>query len=110
MVESSNFLIFLIILAIGILIFQYRHFHFKKKIEKHTSLDTTSTIDDKIQNEEEFLKDVAKSYDSYSDFLKSSDCDNYFAYWKSHPKSVEKIKELIESKTKSFFKYKSVKY
>ena len=95
MVESSNFLIFLVVVAIGILIFEYKHFNIKK--EKHTEvIDILPT--DKMPNEEEFISIIAESHNTYDEFIRSSDFDNYFQYWKTHPKSVEKVKELIESK------------
>jgi len=105
MVESSNFLIFLVVIVIGVLIFEYRHSHYKKKIEKHTEMIDT------LPNEDEFISTIADNHDTYDEFIRSSDFDNYFQYWKTHPKSVEKVKDIIESKKhKSFFKYKNIKY
>lgn len=110
MVESSNFLLFLVVIAMGVLIFGYRHYTFKKKIEKHTEMiDTLPT--DTIPNEDEFIATIADNHDTYDEFIRSSDFDNYFQYWKTHPKAVEKVKDIIESKKhKSFFKYKNIKY
>lgn len=110
MVESSNFLLFLVVIVIGVLIFEYRHYTFKKKIGKQTEMvDVLPT--DKMPNEDEFIYTIAENHDTYDEFIRSSDFDNYFQYWKTHPKSVEKVKELIESKNnKSFFKYKNIKY
>lgn len=110
MVESSNFLLFLVVIAMGVLIFGYRHYTFKKKIEKHTEMiDVLQT--DKMPNEDDFISTIAESHKTYDEFIRSADFDNYFKYWETHPKSVEKVKELIESKNrKSFFKYKNIKY
>ena len=109
MVESSNFLIFLAVIAIGVLVFEYIQSNFKKKIEKHTKMIDAPS--DKIPNEDKFISIIAESHKTYDEFIRSTDFDNYFQYWKTHPKSVEKVKELIESKNnKSFFKYKNIKY
>jgi len=110
MVESSNVFFFLVVIALGVLIFEYKQSNLKKKIENHTEMiDVLPT--DKMPNEDEFISTIAESHNTYDEFIRSADFDNYFQYWKTHPKSVEKVKELIESKNnKSFFKYKNIKY
>ena len=96
-------------MVIGVLIFEYKHSHFKKPIENHTKMIDVPL--DKTPNEDKFISIIAESHKTYDEFIRSTDFDNYFQYWKTHPKSVEKVKELIESKnSKSFFKYKNIKY
>lgn len=112
MVESSNILLFFVVIAIGVGIFYYKHFHYKTKIKRQSkNSEPIDILPTDINNEEEFMTMIAENHKSYEEFIRSSDFDNYFEYWKSHPKSVEKIKELIENKkNKSFFKYKNIKY
>lgn len=75
-------------------------FSLTKKIEKKF----------KIENEEKFVYDIIHKYKDYADFSTSEEYNRYISYFNNNPDIIESIKRKFDGKSKSFFKYKIVKY
>lgn len=97
------------------------HSRFKNKETKITPIQhlpdnnlepfpNNSNSDIEIEDQESFIKEIVSKYSSYQEFITSKDFDEYFNYFNKNPKVLEEIKDKIDHKHSSFFKYKSVKY
>lgn len=96
------------------------HYRFKKRKSKVAPIQhlpeadlepfPNNTNDIEIEDPIGFTNQIVSKYSSYKDFIQSKDFDEYFQYFYKHPKILADIKEKIEHKPSSFFKYKSVKY
>ena len=109
----------IIVLSSIYLVCTLLHSRFKNKETKITPIQHLpdndlepfpSNSDIEIEDQESFIEEIVSKYSSYQEFITSKDFDEYFNYFNKNPKVLEEIKDKIDYKHSSFFKYKSVKY
>lgn len=97
-------LVAIIIILIGI-IYKIRESSYSKSYHHKLSKDHSDIST-------EFITRIANQYNTYEDFLINKDFDDYFLWWNSNPKELEKLKNMINDKKEknNLFSYKKVNF